>query len=242
MNEKDIVYFMKESTTNEELRYSLRSVEKNFPHSKVWFFGGCPDGFKPDVYVKTRQNQSSKYMRVRNMIRIAIETKELSENFWLFNDDFFVMSKIGYVIPTVDGSLARKIQLLERKYNGKTSYSSRLRNTVYALQKMERDRLNYEMHIPMEINKYKAAVILDAFDDNTAFRSTYGNYYGLARSIQPDVKIYDCESTFDPDIHNVFLSTSDRSFNRGRVGDYIRREFNTPSKYEDCEVGDVAES
>lgn len=36
----DIVYFVKESESNEELRYSLRSL-KNFPRRKVWFYGGC---------------------------------------------------------------------------------------------------------------------------------------------------------------------------------------------------------
>ena len=36
---KDIVYFVKDTDTNEELRYSLRSLA-NFPHGKVWFYGG----------------------------------------------------------------------------------------------------------------------------------------------------------------------------------------------------------
>lgn len=230
--EKDIVYFVKDTKENEELRYSLRSVERNFPHRRVWFFGGCPDGIEPDVHVPARQNQRNKYMRVRNMIRIALDTKEISDDFWLFNDDFFVMSKVGYVIPTVDGSLARKIQLIEQRYKTKTSYTNRLRNTIYALKSRDCDRLSYEMHIPMEINKAKASVILEAFDDNTAFRSTYGNYYSLARSIQPDVKIHSPEGMYDPDVHNVFLSTSDKSFSRGRIGEYIRRTFTTPSRFE----------
>lgn len=35
----DIVYFVKESRENEELRYSLRTI-KNFPHDKVYFNDG----------------------------------------------------------------------------------------------------------------------------------------------------------------------------------------------------------
>ena len=37
----DVVYCVKELITNEELRYSLRSL-RNLPHRKVWIFGGCP--------------------------------------------------------------------------------------------------------------------------------------------------------------------------------------------------------
>lgn len=46
-NNYDIVYFVKESAKNEELRYSLRSL-KNFPHGRVWFYGYCPSFLKPD--------------------------------------------------------------------------------------------------------------------------------------------------------------------------------------------------
>lgn len=57
----DIVYFVKESKTNEELRYSLRTL-KNFPHRKVWFYGGCPEGLKPDQYVYVEQDQPTKWL------------------------------------------------------------------------------------------------------------------------------------------------------------------------------------
>ena len=53
------------------------------------------------------------------------------------------------------------------------------------------------------------------------------------------MKIYDTESTCDPDIHNVFLSTSDRSFCNGAVGREIRRLFPDPSRFEDEESMEV---
>ena len=232
MNRKDIVYFVKDTRENEELRYSLRSVEKNFPHGKVWFFGGCPDGLRPDIYIPVKQTQSSKYYKVRNMVKLAIEREDLSENFWLFNDDFFVMSKVAYLLPTIDGSLLRKIQKIEKKYGGETSYTFRLRNTDFALRDMEKDRLNYELHIPMEINKDKAANVLRVFSDNIAFRSAYGNYYNLAKAIHPDVKVLGTEGVYDPDLHNMYLSTSDKSFRYGHIGEYIRKKFTEPSRFE----------
>ena len=52
----DIVYFVKNTEENEELIYSLRSVDKNFPFNKVWFFGGCPKGLTPDVHIPVVQD------------------------------------------------------------------------------------------------------------------------------------------------------------------------------------------
>ena len=187
----DIVYFVKDAEKNEELVYSLRSVDKNFPHNKVWFFGGCPNSLKPDVHVPVVQDKGSKYQNVREMIWCAINNPDLSDDFYLFNDD-----------------------------------------TVEALKRMNKDCLNYELHIPMLINKEKAKRIFNAFDNTVAFRSSYGNYYQTARAIHPDVKIIDDDKTYDPDIHNVFLSSSDYTWNYGLVGDYVRSKFPEPSRFE----------
>ena len=41
----DIVYLVKNSRTNDELTYSLRTLV-NVPHDKVFLVGGCPDNIK----------------------------------------------------------------------------------------------------------------------------------------------------------------------------------------------------
>lgn len=230
----DVVYFVKDKSANEELRYSLRSVEKNFPHKKVWFFGGCPKGFKPDVYIPVDQNKGSKYLNVKNSLWVALNDPNLTDDFYLFNDDFFVMSKVSYVIPAVNGSLAYLIQRLNSKYNEnyKAAYRSKLKNTVQALKKMKKDCLNYELHIPMLINKEKGRRIFNAFDNTVAFRSAYGNYYEIAKAVHPDVKVIEYDKTYDPDIHNVYLSTSDYTWSNGLIGEYIRSQFPEPSRFE----------
>ena len=55
----DIVYFVKDTKTNEELKYSLRSLV-NFPHKSVWFYGGGPRDLNPDFHIKVNQNQPTK--------------------------------------------------------------------------------------------------------------------------------------------------------------------------------------
>lgn len=229
---KDIVYFLKETDENEELRYSLRSVEQNFPHKDIWFYGGCPNGIKPDLHVKCLQGTESKYLNVRTMLEQAIFNDDISDDFWLFNDDFFIMSPVAFVQPGIQGSLWRKIQQLETKYRKETAYSRKLKVTAYELKRLKKDRLNYELHYPMLINKKKAQKLLKEITSDIAFRSAYGNYYELGGVLIPDVKIFDTESLPHPDMHNVFLSTSDKSFAEGAVGEYIRRKFVDQCKYE----------
>ena len=89
----DIVYFVKESRENEELRYSLRTL-KNFHHRKVFFYGGCPDGLVPDQHIHVRQNQPTKWQKVQMMLKLACNNPHITANFWLFNDDFFVMQEV----------------------------------------------------------------------------------------------------------------------------------------------------
>lgn len=46
----DIVYLLKDGP-NEELRLSLRSVAKHFPHKRVIFVGGKPADITPDEFI-----------------------------------------------------------------------------------------------------------------------------------------------------------------------------------------------
>lgn len=94
LKDMDIVYVVKDAAYNDELKWSLRSVEKNFPHKRVWFYGGKVVGLHPDKQVVVKQEGSRKYDRVRNMLKMIAENDEITEDFVLFNDDFFVMDKV----------------------------------------------------------------------------------------------------------------------------------------------------
>ena len=91
LEDLDIVYFVKDSPENEELKYSLRSVEKNFPHKHVWFIGGKPKSLEPDKWLPVKQNQVTKWANTSMLLRSACENPEISDDFVLFNDDFFIL-------------------------------------------------------------------------------------------------------------------------------------------------------
>lgn len=226
---RDIVYFVKDTEENEELRYSLRSVEENVKnYNKVWFFGGKPKGIEPDRYVHTRQN-SSKHANVRYMVRQAIMNEEVSDEFWLFNDDFFIMKPLTDE-QFISGTLWKRSKELWEKFHRITSYANRLRRTSAILSMNGYDTMSYELHVPMLINKSIALNVLETFSDDLAFRSLYGNYARIGGKIRQDVKILDVNKL--PNDNIDMLSTMDETFRDGKVGEYIRSRFKTPSRYE----------
>lgn len=224
----DIVYFLKDSPSNRELRYSLRSLS-NFPHRKVWFYGGCPQHFKPDHHIKVEQNKENKWLNVREMLKLSCENNDISEDFWLFNDDFFIMKKVKEPKNYRNGDLYKRIINLENYYNRMTSYSKWLRICLKELESLGISTIDYETHTPFKINKNKALEVLN-LTDTGGFRSIYGNYYDIDSIEHRDVKITDLNKLYKDD---DYLSTDDKSFAIGKVGYQIRKRFMDKCKYEE---------
>ncbi len=231
----DIVYFVKDSPVNEELRYSLRSVEEHWPYNRVWFCGGCPDCVRPDKYMRVAQHGVDKWNKVRNMIRQVCENDEITENFWLFNDDFFILKPFDKDIPQYNGEIEPYIDRIERKHGGVSdAYTNRLREAAKTLKHRGYTTLNYEVHKPMLINRKKALEVLDKFPNTPAFRSLYGNYLKIGGINRHDmkVKILDYQKMDLVKTEWDFLSSDDESFANGVVGEFIKDRFNKPSRFE----------
>ena len=223
----DIVYFVKESDDNEELRYSLRSL-KNFPHKKVWFYGGCPKGLRPDVHIHVDQNEQNKWQNVNKMLRLACSNKDITKSFWLFNDDFFVMQNIKKPTNYYNGDLYKRIVKLEDKYNGITPYSQLLRDCCKELESIGATTKNYTLHVPMLFNRDKA-IELFKMTDFPGFRSLYANYFKIGGKQMRDVKIVSKNKIYkDGD----YVSTDDFAFLHGVVGKQIKEKFKDKCEYE----------
>ena len=222
----DVVYFVKDTNKNEELRYSLRSL-KNFPHRKVWFFGGCPEGLKPDYHVYVKQDQPNKWLNINKSIKEAVHNAKISENFWLFNDDFFIMEKVDEPTNYYNEDLYKRIVTIENKYKRITPYTQLIRDVCDELESMGCETKDYTLHVPMLINKTKMLELLN-ISDCVGFRSLYANYYKIGGKQMRDVKIM---SRTKPYRGGVYLSTDDNSFN-GLVGQQIRERFPDKCIYE----------
>ena len=231
MEKIDIVYVLKKDVEPNELIYSLRSVEANMPHARVVFVGGKPDGIEPDLYLPHEQRGVSNWERSTSSIEYIAKCKEISDDFWLFNDDIFVMKPINELKPIYNGTLYRRVQAIEKKRMGAPSlYSTQLRATKELLDSERLHSYNYAVHMPMMINKAKALEVIRKYPKCKMFRSLYGNYHRVGGINRPDCKIVNLDT--EPSKDAIFLSTTEQSFAKGKVGEFIRSKFKKPSRFE----------
>lgn len=227
----DIVYILKNDYDSEEIIYSVRSVCRNFPHRKIWFYGGMPKDITADFMVELQQAGVSKWEKVRNTLKEICDNDEITADFWLFNDDFFVMKKVSNPEPMIAGTLWERIERIKRKKSGRDSmYSNMLTSTAKLLQSRGYSQLDYALHVPMLINRRKAKETLNTFFECPMFRSLYGNYNDIGGTKIKDPKISDVET--EPTGKEIYLSTNDNSFKDGAAGRYIRAAFPNKCKYE----------
>lgn len=226
----DIVYILRQGN-NDELIYSVRSVVANFPFRKIWFYAGKPLGIRPDKAVYFNQGGFSKWKRVRNSVQMICQNEEITKNFWLFNDDFFVMKRIEKPTNCYDGTLIERIEQLHKSYDGSTLYCRQLENLYDVLKEVEPDSepLNYAVHMPMLINREKMRDVLKAFPTSPMFRALYGNICHIGGENRKDCKFVADRQPWPIDL---YASTTEVSFKYERIGEEIRKAFPKPSKYE----------
>ena len=227
---KDIVYFLREGE-NEELRYSLRSVVKNFPHRNIWFYGGKPDWLVTDKYVYVNQ-WKNKWGNVRMMLEQACQNEDISPDFYIFNDDFFIMDKVTDFQNMYDGDLLRYLYLLEKEFgiNG-SDYIIRLRKMINALLSYDYriELKNYATHTPFLVNKKDMMETFEKFPNIIMYRCLYGNFKNIGGVQHTDIKIMRHDRSID---NETYVSTSDYSFNNMDIGKVIKEKFNEASIYE----------
>ena len=226
---RDVVYVLRPDIDPEELRYSLRSVEKNFPHRKVWFVGGQPKGFKPDGKIDHKQIGKSKWELIKSSMWEVINNEEITDDFFWFNDDFFIMKPIdtSKFINFVDGTLERRIDELHKE-SGFNPYTRTLYKAEQELRSMRCPTMNYDVHLPMLFNKVLAEHSINRCS-SPQMRSIYGNFNRIPYVVRPDSKIYDLETV---PVDDEYISTNDNTFKNGKVGEFIRDTFDKPSRFE----------
>lgn len=224
----DIVYILKEDIQPAELIYSLRSVEKNFPFNKVWFVCGQPKGLKPDGRIIHEQVGKTKWDWIKSSMFEVLRNDEITDTFFLFNDDFFVMKPFkGKFVNYVDGTLERRIEELHSSL-GMSPYCRSLYKAQQELISARLPQMNYDVHLPMLVTKTGMSAALKSFS-SPQMRSLYGNYNQVPYILHDDVKEYTLDKVNeDAD----FLSTNDDTFLNGKVGEFIRISFPNPSRFE----------
>jgi hypothetical protein len=209
----DFVYICR-SGENEELRYSIRSVVSSFTEARIWVVGGKPDWYLGN-YIEVAQDRH-KYANAFNNIIAICDSKEISESFVLMNDDFFILKRFDLNDIFHGGPLVNKIKT-HIKNMPDSRYGRKLIETRDMLKSNNLyDSLDYELHVPMVLEKDKLRVIVKKYPE-LLWRSMYGNLYRLGGKEIKDVKVYSDPRRSDKsmvvDKDSVFVSTQDDSFN-----------------------------
>lgn len=227
----DVVYPIKCKGDELELRYSLRSL-KNIPHGKVYIVGEIPFWAKNVVHVEVKQRQAfTRFQNAAQNILAACKIPELTTNFILMNDDFYIVRPLKK-IPTMHRGTIQEV--LDNEYSCRTSqYIRILRRTNELLLSLKQPNQCYELHVPMIINKGRYIELERVVGQRHnipygATRSLYGNMNNIGGIKTKDVKVYRPEAEI-PD--SPFISSGPATMT-GMFLEYLKGTFPEKSEYE----------
>jgi hypothetical protein len=228
----DFVYICKDGN-NEELRYSIRSVVESFPDSNIWVVGGKPTWYCGN-YINVKQ-VLTKYRNAIQNLNTICNSIEISEEFILMNDDFYIVKNINAIGTYHGGLLLDKINLYQ-KINSNSNYTRKLSATYKKIKALGIENpFDYELHIPMIMEKKKLKQILEN-NDQFLWRSIYGNVFNIGGEQMEDVKVYTKgplvlkSYNLNKDEH-IYLSSADTSFDM-ILNNMLRKQFTEKTKYE----------
>jgi hypothetical protein len=163
----DVVYVLGKGSrwNNNEIRFSLRSIEKHLKnYGKVWVVGECPKFLKDVIHVPFPDCQKAKENNI--YIKIAAACKEqVSDEFLLFNDDHFLNS--DFDTESFPFFYQEKVSDVMNARTIFDNYYRALYNTHLALSKKEAQEYYYDVHTPIRIHKrYFLAAMPFYFEDN----------------------------------------------------------------------------
>lgn len=174
----DLVYLLGNGSKwdNNELRYSLRSVEQHFTNvGKVWIVGELPEWIRNVKHLPYREMPNQAALNIAFKIVHASRNEDITPDFLLMSDDYFLLQDFDasqfpkYYHGTLEDSIAA---LPKSNY-----YRQVLKNTLEYLNTLSLPSMNFNLHMPMEINRRIAALRLPVWRSvPTVSKSIYGNY------------------------------------------------------------------
>lgn len=209
----DLVYIVKHSDRNDDLKYSLRSVYKFCNYRKIWIIGYKPNWVQNVEYVETVQT-GTKWQNSMLNWETACKTEGISDNFVLMNDDFIAIHPVYNIAKDVNVCL-NNIDVVANRYSKK--HASRWQSGFILAEELLKQlnintMYNMETHLPFIVNKKQYLDMLKLpqikqFDPTKVLhkRSIYYNLYHKDSDQNPH-KISDVKITLNKDLSDMFLN------------------------------------
>ena len=219
-----------------ELKYALRSIEKNMPFVRnLVLVGWRPNWLHGDIIhipcEDMYKNNKLKNQNILQKILIACADEKLSDNFIFTNDDIFVLQEVTELPNYFHGTLNGYIT------DGKSHYKP-YRDAIFASERYLIERnlhtLHYDIHTPIIYNKHKFTEIFKDIKHEVVIKSIYGNTVNKNYVSLVDNKIfkhYNPEEIIEQNKDQKFLSVNDNAFDTN-MKCYLDRLFPKKSKYE----------
>lgn len=235
----DLVYVVR-SGENEELRYSLRSVDRYAKglFGDVWVVGtGLPD-WLTGVRVIPVRDGSDKHETMRRKILAACREQGVSDTFLLMNDDYFLTRKIDRFETYHMGPAREWIdQNLKLRKGQWSPYLRDVDLTVRWLARKGHDVMVRETHSPTWWEKRSLARWL--VDYPAARPITVVDLWDVCgvgpdggRVINAKVHFDDNFERWKADGSNPWVSSSDVSWHGTKVGIDVKSMFRRKSRFE----------
>lgn len=226
----DVLYLYKNFRFGEEIRLSLRTLEENIPHDKVFIAGETHDWMTNIIHVDNPQNKS-RHKNTLTSLLMALGRPDLSDDFILMHDDMFILRPFTSLPVFNRGPLDEVIRNKDRG----DPYTQRMIRVRGYLEKKYPDQglFSYEIHTPMLFNKKDLLnTITGVLEDypnwyEMQYRTIYGNAFQIGGQTIEDPKL---ERYAAIPKNPVFLSSG--MFTSKAIESVLSERFDRPSKYE----------
>ncbi|MFT5681171.1 MAG: hypothetical protein ACI8RZ_002077 [Myxococcota bacterium] len=213
----DVVYPYKQPGHSEELRYSLRALEKYFPdHGQVWIIGERPDGLRRETYrfiphaSAPRRDPAyraapwpdlarlrAKERNINAKIAIAATHDAISEAFLFINDDHYLLKPTtapqlqGQSFTRGDARDPRYATLLESHYPGDIPYKALISAALDQLIAEGKPALDFEAHVPVVLHRSRCRALLAKYGSEAMFHHPWLSlYFNTFPPSEPPVMVW----------------------------------------------------
>lgn len=179
----DIIYPNAEKFVQwEEMKYSLRSLEKNLidVEFRIWVVGDKPEWLSKEAHF-INVPCSGKTTRVdQAMKRIAVDNnKDINEEYFWMNDDIYFINPVTYAdlcVPKIMEDLSKRMH----KYDIHTTWGKDMHSTYQKLKAENLPTLNYAIHLPYRFEKLKSKELFKLYkleENPFVFENLYFNLF-----------------------------------------------------------------